>query len=38
MLGGVVGSFDELAGLEDRTGADECDQVGCVDRSDESRP
>jgi integrase/recombinase XerD len=38
LLGGFrsrvfVGSFDELAGLEGRAGADECDQVGCVERA-----
>jgi hypothetical protein len=30
-LGLFVGSFDELAGLEHRARADECDEVGCVD-------
>jgi integrase/recombinase XerD len=38
LLGGFrsrvfVGSFDELAGLEGRAGADERDQVGCVERA-----
>ena len=28
----AVGSFDELAGLETGAGADERDEVGCVDR------
>ena len=27
----LVGSFDELAGVEDGAGVDEGDQVGCVD-------
>ena len=27
----LVGSFDELSGVEDGAGADEGDQVGCVD-------
>jgi len=29
----LVGSFDELTGVEDGAGADEGDQVGCVDRT-----
>ena len=32
-LGMFVGSFDELAALEAGTGADERDEVGCVDRT-----
>jgi len=32
-LGVLLGSFEELAGLEDGTGADESDEVGCVDRA-----
>ena len=33
MFGVFVGSFDEFAGLEDGAGADEGDQVWCVDCS-----
>jgi len=35
LLGGsfLLGAFDELAVVESGTGADECDQVGCVDRA-----
>ena len=29
----VVGAFDEFAVLESSAGADQCHQVGCVDRA-----